>query len=512
MKGQTNQWEDNIELVTERKFGLFGAVMMGLGAAIGFEVFVLLDYAYFHLAGPSMISALFLCGFINILTMFSYSELSAAIPKMGGEYTYTKAAFGGLTAFMAGCLRWLASVFGAALAAIVFTRQLGYFFSILVPMSRSFILVNTPLIVAILVIILAVLDIRGVKEVTTLIVGAFLAIFVFFLANGLSHGIAPPEVLPTPSFGGLSGFFAATAYTFTMFVGMRALVAGAPQIKDPGKNVPKALLLSTVLLIAVYCSVAYVAVGVVPLGDYDEPFLNLAAANIMGGIGGILFAVAGMVASVSSVATAMMVQSSLLGGMSRDGYLPKVLLRVHRRFGTRYVAVIASSLFVIMFSVIGAVEFLGYAASFGSLLVFALVNLSLMKLREKEPHLKRPFKAPLYPLTPIAGIVLSFLLLVFPMILRDVNAESALISSLGLVALVLATYYLRMVGRYRLRVAMGGVSLGMGILLALLAYLSETSFELLIIRRFPPSVLVFVSAVSILAGILNITAHARKIF
>jgi len=118
----------------------------------------------------------------------------------------------------------------------------------------------------------------------------------------------------------------------------------------------------------------------------------------------------------------------------------------------------------------------------------------------------------LYPLTPIAGIVLSFLLLVFPMILRDVNAESALISGLGLVALVLATYYLRMVGRYRLRVAMGGVSLGMGILLALLAYLSETSFELLVISRFPPSVLVFVSAVSILAGVLNITAHARKIF
>jgi len=63
-----------------------------------------------------------------------------------------------------------------------------------------------------------------------------------------------------------------------------------------------------------------------------------------------------------------------------------------------------------------------------------------------------------------------------------------------------------------LRVAMGGVSLGIGVLLALLAYLSETSFELLIIPRFPTSVLVFVSAVSILAGILNIAAHARKIF
>ncbi len=490
---------------------------MGLGGAIGFEVFVLLDYAYFHLAGPSIVSALFLCGAINLLTMLSYSELSAAIPKMGGEYTYTKAAFGGLIAFIAGCLRWLASVFGGALAAIVFSQQLAYFFSIFVPTAQSFILVNTPLIAAIVVIILVALSIRGAEEATTLMVVTFLAIFAVFLASGLWSAVMPPEVLPRPSPEGLSGFFAATAYTFTMFVGMRALVASAPQIKDPGKNVPKALLLSTVLLVAVYGGVAYVAVGVVPLGDYDAPLLNLAAAEIMGEIGGvqiggILFAIAGMIASISSVSTAMTVQSSILGGMSRDGYMPKILLRVHKRFRTRYIAVIASSLFVVMFSVTGAMEFLGYAASFGSLLVFALVNLSLMKLREKKPHLKRPFKAPLYPITPIAGIVMSLLLLMFPLFLRDVNAESALMSGLGLMGLVLTTYYLRMMGRQRLRVAMGGVSLGMGALLALLAYLSETGFEPLIIPRFPLYILIFASAVSILAGVLNIITHARKIF
>ena len=491
-------------MTTEKKLGLSRAVIMGLGGAIGFEIFVLLDYAYFDLAGPSMVSAVFLCGFINLLTMFSYSELSAAIPKVGGEYTYTKAAFGGLTAFMAGCLRWLASVFGGSLAAVVFAQQLAYFFSIFGHMARNLILVNTPLIAAIIVVILAVLDISGVKEATTLIVVAFLVIFVVFLASGLWYGLTPPKVLPS-SPGGLSGFFAATAYTFTMFVGMRALVAGAPQIKDPEKNVPKALLLSTILLTAVYCSVAYVAVGIVPAGDsVESPLLNFAAEKIMGGIGGILFAVAGMIASISSVGTAMMVQSSILGGMSRDGYLPKVLLKLHRRFGTRYVAVIASSLFVIFFSVTGAVEFLGYAASFGSLLVFALVNLSLMKLREKEPHLKRPFKAPLYPITPIAGIVMSLLLLMFPVFLRDVNAEGALVSGFGLMALVLATYYLRMVGRYRLRVAVGGVSLGMGVLLALLTPL--------LARRFPFYILIFVSAVSIITGVLNIILRTRKIF
>ena len=145
---------------------------------------------------------------------------------------------------------------------------------------------------------------------------------------------------------------------------------------------------------------------------------------------------------------------------------------LHKRFGTRYIAIVASSLFVIFFGTSGAVEFLGYAASFGSLLVFALVNLSLIQLRRKMPRLDRPFKAPLYPFTPLAGIVMSVLLLTFPVILRDVNAESALLSSLGMVAIVMVTYYLRMVKREidfnRLRVAVGGICLGAGIALIML--------------------------------------------
>jgi len=292
---------------------------------------------------------------------------------------------------------------------------------------------------------------------------------------------------------------------------MRALVAGAPQIKNPGKNVPRALMISTVVLTVVYFAVAFVAVGAVPLsgeivGD-EIPLLNLAAKNIMGPVGAILFALAGIIASISSVGTAMSVQSSLLGGMSRDGYLPAAIQRVHKRFGTRYIAIIASSLFVVFFGISGAVAFLGYAASFGSLLVFALVNLSLIQLRRKMPRLDRPFKAPFYPLTPLAGIIMSVLLLVFPVILRDVNAEGALLSSFGMMAVVLVTYYLRMVKREidfnRLRVAVGGICFGVGVTLIVLAPAVVPSSLFLLI--------IIVGLVSILAGILNILASARKI-
>jgi len=497
-------------LTNEKKHGLSSAIIMGLGGAIGFEIFALLNYAYFDLAGPSMISALFFCGIINLITMLSYSELSAALPEVGGEYTYTKVAFGGFISFMAGCLRWLASVFGGALAVVVFVEQLGVLFSVFAPSIQDLVLANASLLIVGLVVILIFLAIRGVEEATTLIVAAFLAIFVIFLAMSVGYTLTPQNIAPEASPGSLVVFFATAAYIFPMFVGMRALVAGAPQIKNPGKNIPRALIISTVLLTAVYFAVAYVAVGAVPLETTEtvnEPLLNLAASTIMGPIGAILFAVAGIIASVSSVGTAMTVQSSILGGMSRDGYLPKALLKVHRRFGTRYIAIIASSLFVIFFGTSGAVEFLGYAASFGSLLVFALVNLSLIQLRRKMPRLDRPFKAPFYPLTPIAGIVMSVLLLTFPVILRDVNAESALLSSLGLVAIVLVTYYLRMVKREvdfnRLRVAVGGISLGAGVtLIVLTPVIASPSLSI---------IMVLVGLVSIVAGILNILVSTRKI-
>jgi amino acid transporter len=503
-------------LKSKRELGLFDAVIMGLGGAIGFEIFVLLDYAYFSLAGSGIVLALLLGGLINLLTMLSYCELSAAIPEVGGEYTYTKAAYGGLVAFISGCLRWLASVFGAALAALTFAQQLSYLFSIFSPEVQGVISAQMSLIAIIVVIVLAALDIRGVKKVGITIVTAFLAIFVIFVITGLWHGLTPPDVLPKLMPEGLARVFAATAYTFPMFFGIRSLVAGAPLIKDPEKNVPRGILLSALLMIPLYLIVAYVAVGVVSPEEYvGSPLLNFTAEKVMGLAGGVLFAVVGMVASLSALGTSITVQSSIARGMSRDGYLPKILLSVHRRFGTPYVAVIAGSLFIMLLSAIGALEFLGYAASFGSILVFALVNLSLMKLRKKKPHMKKPFKTPLYPLTPIAGFVMSLALLAVPMFLGDVNAINALMSSLGLMTLVLATYYIRIVGArsaHRLQIAMGGASLGVGIFGALLACLIEIGFVGLTLPRIYLYGLVFISLVSAIAGVLNISTRARKIF
>ncbi len=488
--------------------------MMGLSGAIGFEIFVLLDYPYFDLGlGASIVFGLLLAGLVNLLIMLNYCELSAAIPEVGGAYTYIKIAYGGFVPFIFGCFRWLASIFGAALAAVVFTEQLSYLLKVALNL-QSFDLAQAPLIAAIVVIAMAALAVRGKKEVGVTIVFAFITIFAIFVVSGLLHGLAPIEVFPKNLPNNMPKVFAATVYMFPMFFGVRSLVAGAARIKHPETNLPRALLLSSLLIIPLYICVTYTAVGIVSLEEaqlmrqeagWQVPLLNLAAQRIYGWAGGALIAVAGMVASLSALGTSLAVQASILRGMSRDAYLPRLLRSVHRRFGTPYVAIIAGSLFVMFLSAVGAVEFLGYAASFGSLLVFALVNLSLLKLRRKKPHMERPFKTPLYPFTPIAGVIISIALLLFPMFFPE--AVIALMSCIGLTVLVLMAYYFRMIGRYRMQIAIGGAGLGIGVFLVLLTCLVEAGVMSPTFSFIPSYIMLLISAISIIAGILNATAH-----
>jgi hypothetical protein len=107
---------------------------------------------------------------------------------------------------------------------------------------------------------------------------------------------------------------------------------------------------------------------------------------------------------------------------------------------------------------------------------------------------------------------MSLVLLVSPILIENVYAIGALTSGLVLIALALLTYYVRMVGRYRVQVAMGGVSLGTGIFTALLTYLIKTGFVPITLSPVFHYVLIFISIISILAGILNVTARTPKIF
>lgn len=496
----------------KKTLGLRDIIIAGLSGAIGFEIFILLNYAYFNLAGTSLIFALALGGVINLIIMLSYSELGAALPIVGGEYSYIKKAYGGYIGFIFGCFKWVASIFAAALASITFVLQFAYLLSVISVDAQTVVLNNSWIFALIIIAVMSFLEIRGLRKISSLIVVAFVLLFIVFIIGGLMHGIgeinSSSQYMPL----GASGLFTAVVYIFPIFIGTKALIAEASNAKNPGKDIPRALLLSAIIIIPIYLLIAVVAVGVVGWSSTSQEvsLLNQAAQIIFGDYGSIIFAFAGMVACLSALGTALSVQSSISRGMSVDKYFPKALLSLHPRYGTFYVATIVGSFFIMGLSLLGAVPFLGYAASFGSLLVFALVNLSLIRLRKTQPFMNRPFKTPLYPITPILGVVLSFAMLVAPILFGDGNAIEALTSSVGLTALVAVAYYLRMAGKTRIKIALGGIEFGLGVLIIILSLMELTGFSQPIFPFINTYIQIVFASILIVTGYFSLICDDEK--
>lgn len=479
----------------KRELGLLHAVMLGVGGAIEAGVFVMLGYAT-GLAGSAIIIALIICGIINFFTMLSYAELGSTLPKAGGEYTFSKAAYGGFVSFLTGWFEWISNMFYAALSAVGF----GLIISYLVP-------VNVPIVALITIVVFTFVNIRGVEEVgksQVLMVGTLLAILIGFILNGLVFPKVETFQLIAPS--GPLGVIQATAFIFVVYLGAEAIAVAQAEIKEPGKTIPRAIILSAIILLIIYPLVAFAMLRIVSpeaLVGQSSPLIY--AAELSAGFAGkVALVVAGTIAALSSINTSIMAQSRVAYALSRDGYFPRVFQRIHRRFSTPHIAVVVGAVFTAVLAATGVINFVGYATDFGFIIGFALVNLSLMKLRKEKPLLHRPFKVPFYPFTPIAGIVTSLFLLAF--------IDPAVLS-LGIILCVLAVlaYYIRMVGYIRFRVAFGGISLGLGGFTSVLTYLiasgnlqlngiSSSSVNIIVV------VLLFTSLIEVAAGIMNVTA------
>jgi APA family basic amino acid/polyamine antiporter len=484
----------------KRDLGLIRTTMLGIGGTLSAANFVIIGEAA-GMAGYAIVPIVFICGILSLFTMFSYAELGTAIPLAGGEYTFAKVAYGGFPSFLTGWFEWLSNMFYTALSAIGFAYVVSYLFP----------QINIPLTAVIVVIIFAIVNLRGTKEtgtIGTIITLIVLVILGIFVIGGWSYVQGTPSE-PSSSPIGILGIFAATAYLFELYLGAEAVAAAQAEVKNPGRNIPIAIVLSAAVLIALYTSVVSVSVGIVTpevLSHQSSP-IAFVAEQALGPAGAILITIGLAIAGLAATNEAILAQSRVLYAMSRDGYLPKGLCKIHKRFCTPHVAIIVGAIFTAIFAATGLVNFVVYAVNLGFIIGFSIVNLSVIKLRKIAPHLKRPFRAPLYPLTPIMGIAASFFLALF-------IEPSVLILGLELIIVALLVYYIRMVGHHRIKIAFGGISLGLGVFVAFVAYLlgvgsivlQEVSQETVALVFY---ILLFVSVIQVLAGVLNLIASDR---
>lgn len=399
----------------KREIGIFGAASIGIANIIGAGIFVLSGVAA-GLAGPSVILSFLIAGFIALLTALSSAELTSFITETGAGYAFTKRAFGRFWSFLVGWFGYFDSIVGAAAVSIGFAAYFTALFGL-----RG----TTPAILAasFLPIAMLVLNLIGVKEVSRaasgiVIVKIFALVLVMFLGGyylsnylGFTHYT---PFFPTGFGGTLNG----SAIIFFAFVGFNTVSLMSEETKNPAKTIPKAILLAFAITFVLYIGIASVEIGVLDwhkLGAAASPLNDLATKITNNKM------IIDFISFSALIATGSVTMSAITGGsrasfaMGRDGLFPKYFNRIHDKFGTPFVSIIVSgSAIAIIASIFfKRIDVIASIFNFGTLFTYFFINLSLIKLRRKEPNTMRSFKVPAYPIIPIAGGASCILLMYY---------------------------------------------------------------------------------------------------
>lgn len=411
-----------------RTLGLFDVTMIGVGAMIGAGIFVLSGIAAGH-AGPALILAFFLNGIITTFTALSYAELGSCFPVAGGGYQWVKEGLGNTQGFLAGWMTWFAQSVACALYGLGFGR---FAIELWRLAELPFFLPEHQMALGITVIIVALfayINYRGASEaglvgniVTTAKI-AILAVFIGFGLYAMSNNPDWGETFTNDFFAnGLGGVFVAMGLTFIAFEGYDIIAQSGEEVKNPAYNIPRAILISLVIVIIIYLLVAIVLIGAVkpPVGLFVWDYLAQAkevavvrAAEQFMPYGGIVILVGGLASTMSALNATLFSSSRVSFAMGRDSNLPAVFGRIHPRMRTPHYAVALSAVLIIVMALSLPIEEVAAATSMMFLVMFTQVNIALMTLRQRRPDLERTFKVPFFPWPAIIGIFANLALVIF---------------------------------------------------------------------------------------------------
>lgn len=246
----------------------------------------------------------------------------------------------------------------------------------------------------------------GIKETArfnaVLAVGK-LIIIVFFLTLGAMY-IDPENWAPFAP-NGLRGISSAAAIIFFAYIGFDAVSTAAEETKDPQRNMPIGIISALIVCTVIYIAVAVVLTGMAKwntLGN-AEPLAAVFSDKGMRWTAGIV-AVGALLATTSALVPYQAGQPRIFFAMSRDGLLPAWAAKVHPRWRTPYTATLITGGIVAVCSSVANINELVELTNIGTLFAFAMVAIGILILRYKEPNRLRPFRTPLVPWVPLAGV------------------------------------------------------------------------------------------------------------
>jgi len=409
-----------------KDLGLVSAMTIGIGTMIGAGIFVLPGVAA-NAAGPVVVVSFVAGGLIAMVNALSVSELGTAMPKAGGGYYYINKSLGPMFGSIAGMGDWMGLAFASAFYCIGF----GQYLTVFVPLPEVAFLNPIQLGALIAGLIFVGVNYIGAKEtggVQTVIVFILLSILTVFAVAGFfsfdyatlagEDGLAP---------FGTGAILPATALVFVSFLGYAKIATVAEELKNPGRNLPIAIIGSVGIVTVIYAILVTTMLGVVPWPDLSQDAPVAQAAQVafptsIGPISGVAAGAAAIMTVGALLATASSANASILASarinfaMGRDKIVTNWLNEIHPNYATPYRSILVTGGLIIVFiAFLGRdIEVLAKAASVLHLIVYALMNVGLIVFREADvPEYDPDFTVPLYPITPILGAVLSLGLVAF---------------------------------------------------------------------------------------------------
>lgn len=445
-----------------RTLTAFNLVSLGIGCIIGTGIFVLTGRAAAEFAGPGIMVSFVITGVLCAFVALCYAELASMVPVSGSAYSYSYASMGEIAAWIMGLLLVLEYGLAAATVAVGWS---GYVLSLIhdlgihVPPALTVApgveikangaviaegVMNLPAMLAIFAVTgLLVLGVSESARVNNIIVLIKVSVVVAFIAIGMFYvdpqnwtPLIPAEVPPPPpgtergfwpdvwralgdvvmarntSRYGIGGLISGAAVIFFAYIGFEAVSTAGAESKNPARDMPVGIIGSLLVCTLLYILTAAVLVGIVPYSELHDPAPIAKAVNR---IGLPWFAVVVKIGAISGLSSVMLVllygQTRIFYTMARDGLLPPLFGAVHPRLRTPWINTLLVGVAVALAAGLVPLDHLADLTNVGSLAAFAIVCITVIYMRFTEPRLPRPFRAPLYPFTPIVGALMCLFLL-----------------------------------------------------------------------------------------------------
>ncbi|QZP37459.1 amino acid permease [Halobaculum magnesiiphilum] len=402
-----------------KDLGPLAALTIGVGTMIGAGIFVLPGEAISE-AGSFAVISFVLGGAIAILTAFSASELGTAMPVSGGAYYYVNQALGPMFGSVAGWANWMGLAFASAFYMVGFGEYVVNISggSIGIPFVGIAIPVGVKAVAITGAALFVLVNYVGAKE-TGRLQNVIVVLLVLILAVFTIAGTLRADPANVAEGTGLEPMLTTTGLIFVSYLGFVQITSVAEEIKDPGRNLPRAVIGSVVIVTVIYALVLIVMSAAVEQGFIaaipDGQIAVVEVARIvLGPAGAIAMLIGGLLATASSANASILASSRINFAMGRDRLVSPNLNEIHPRFGTPYRSIAITGALILLFIVLADVNTLATLGSVLHLVIYALLNVALIVFREANVEGYEPsYTVPLYPAVPVVGTVASLALIAF---------------------------------------------------------------------------------------------------